>query len=1063
MLFRKSIIIILSSVYSIYPQSSRFAEFREAHPDNYQFVHKLLDSLVHATQTDIKKFHRWNFFWSTRADSTGDMDGGFKYWVHAALNYPSSNSICTTNGNWYNIGPGITSHSLQELGYVSCAAVVPTNTEIIYLGTNCSGLWKTTNSSAQNPNWTNVTDALRYPGLGINDILLDMDNPQIIYIAVGMGGGMHSKPYGGLGVLKSTDGGNTWSILPNLKNQLTFANVAYKLLQVKNNNVKILYAAVDDMLYRSTDDGNNWSKVYTVPPPNPNSNISVFPVSRRIVDLDYDKTNPSIVFLATDNKGRYDNPLLVVSTDGFSPLSNNDTVIYLPTVPSPSIASNTDITEVERISISVSKGCNNCLFYMHNYNNETPRVGKITYTVNNQLIFNYSVISTYTLPDNLFSNWPNNNGYFYDGNGPSYWNMEIDVNDFHQDIIYLAGTTVGLFLNQNLYTISDYLPGQQPSFGGGHADIRFFKIITSYSFQINNSIILEDKVIMCNDGGASINTYTYEINNGNIVNSPTQNINPPVWKNITTQLPITQFYDIDVAQNINDVIIGGTQDNQSYLYYNNLNNNINFWKKFGSGDGGTCSFLNEKNLKYDFIYSNYGGVQPFHAYMNFDIQSLTLTNKFSLIISNPSLLGLNPLVPVNKENNYKIIHQNYISYPNSGLQIYNPQSGSIKNLKLLLATPSQTPNGGTLIGSIDINDTDTQQVIVTFFNPTYSNLCPYRKILISNNIFSTTPTWTDLTQNVCNTLGYYPFAWAPITKVISKPSDPKTFWVTFGAFTTSKVIKTTDGGLTWSDLSNGLPNFPINDIIHEKGSNDGLYVATDVGVFYTNNDIYPSQGWVCFNQGLPVCIVTDLEINYKQNKIYAATFGRGVWKSDLFCPSDYDLSYSSPATNLNQTFKEAQNNIVITATSGLWSVQDFTARAGNEISVSAQPGAEWVLSPLSHLFIHPCNTPGNSFRTNPALNHNQTGSVSSPFSRKNSTENFSPVKLYPNPFDDDITVESDSEWLKYEIYHAHGIKLKEGTLIRSGKIQTASFKPGIYLIRITDNRSSSSVFKMIKQ
>jgi hypothetical protein len=143
--------------------------------------------------------------------------------------------------------------------------------------------------------------------------------------------------------------------------------------------------------------------------------------------------------------------------------------------------------------------------------------------------------------------------------------------------------------------------------------------------------------------------------------------------------------------------------------------------------------------------------------------------------------------------------------------------------------------------------------------------------------------------------------------------------------------------------------------------------------------------------------------------------------------------------------------------------QDFTARAGNEISVSDQPRSEWVLSSHSHLFLHPCHTPGNSFRFNPALNQNQTTSNTSPFSQKNRPENFPSVKLYPKPFDDEITVESDSEFLKYEIYHSHGIKLQEGTLIKSRKIQTASFKPGIYLIRITDNRSQSLTFKVIKK
>jgi hypothetical protein len=53
------------------------------------------------------------------------------------------------------------------------------------------------------------------------------------------------------------------------------------------------------------------------------------------------------------------------------------------------------------------------------------------------------------------------------------------------------------------------------------------------------------------------------------------------------------------------------------------------------------------------------------------------------------------------------------------------------------------------------------------------------------------------------------------------------------------------------------------------------------GVFYTNDELYQQFGWFCFNDNLPVALVTDLEINYCTNKIYAGTFGHGIWESDL--------------------------------------------------------------------------------------------------------------------------------------------------------------------------------------
>ena len=39
--------------------------------------------------------------------------------------------------------------------------------------------------------------------------------------------------------------------------------------------------------------------------------------------------------------------------------------------------------------------------------------------------------------------------------------------------------------------------------------------------------------------------------------------------------------------------------------------------------------------------------------------------------------------------------------------------------------------------------------------------------------------------------------------------------------------------------------------------------------------------WEMFNQGLPNVIVTELEYHINSNKLFAATYGRGVWVSDL--------------------------------------------------------------------------------------------------------------------------------------------------------------------------------------
>ena len=84
-------------------------------------------------------------------------------------------------------------------------------------------------------------------------------------------------------------------------------------------------------------------------------------------------------------------------------------------------------------------------------------------------------------------------------------------------------------------------------------------------------------------------------------------------------------------------------------------------------------------------------------------------------------------------------------------------------------------------------------------------------------------------------------------------------------------------------------------VINPNRANDEeIYLATDVGVFYRNK--YMSQ-WECYNGLLPNVRVSDLKVNRHRKTLYAATYGRGIWRTSLFCPTV--LSYTLPTSPLN--------------------------------------------------------------------------------------------------------------------------------------------------------------------
>jgi hypothetical protein len=93
-----------------------------------------------------------------------------------------------------------------------------------------------------------------------------------------------------------------------------------------------------------------------------------------------------------------------------------------------------------------------------------------------------------------------------------------------------------------------------------------------------------------------------------------------------------------------------------------------------------------------------------------------------------------------------------------------------------------------------------------------------------------------------------------------------------------KVYRSTNGGATWTNISDLLPNMPVNVIVSEKNASNPLYIGTDAGVYYRNDTL---NHWVPYKSGLPNVIVDDLQIHYGTKTITAATYGRGIWQTRL--------------------------------------------------------------------------------------------------------------------------------------------------------------------------------------
>ncbi|MCL7764771.1 T9SS type A sorting domain-containing protein [Polaribacter sp. Z014] len=93
-----------------------------------------------------------------------------------------------------------------------------------------------------------------------------------------------------------------------------------------------------------------------------------------------------------------------------------------------------------------------------------------------------------------------------------------------------------------------------------------------------------------------------------------------------------------------------------------------------------------------------------------------------------------------------------------------------------------------------------------------------------------------------------------------------------------KVYKSIDNGTTWTNISGNLPNITMFKIILDPNkTNETIYLATEIGVYYTDNS---TTDWSKLGTGLPNVRISDIKISANNGNVYVGTFGRGMWVYD---------------------------------------------------------------------------------------------------------------------------------------------------------------------------------------
>ena len=212
-----------------------------------------------------KQFKRWEWYWNTRINPT---TGEFPVKRASDFYEKRVNTSFGRNstGNWTSMGPSTSPGGYSGIGRLNCVIFRAGDNNTIYTGSPSGGLWKTTDGGS---NWNVLTDDNGV--LGVSDAVViagSTTSTDTIYIATGdrdggsmwsLGGGQ-SHDNNSIGILKSVDGGATWTTT-SLTYTASQKETINRLLLDPNDNT-VVYAATSAGLYQTTDAGSTWSSIY---------------------------------------------------------------------------------------------------------------------------------------------------------------------------------------------------------------------------------------------------------------------------------------------------------------------------------------------------------------------------------------------------------------------------------------------------------------------------------------------------------------------------------------------------------------------------------------------------------------------------------------------------------------------------------------------------------------------------------------------------------------------------------------------------------------------------------
>ncbi len=705
----------------------------------------------------------------------------------AQIQFETKLTASDRSGNWEAIGPK------NIGGRTLCLAFHPLDTNIIYAGSASGGLWKTTTAGQGPDAWHYVETG--FPVLGVSAIAIDPNNPNVLYIGTGevynLDNSMPNVAFRttrgtyGIGILKSTDGGLSWS------KSLDWAYGDLRGVQdikINPRRARTLYAATTEGLLRSYNAGASWQTVHN---------------RKMAVDIEINPIDTGTVFVT---HGSLDDELVsgvFRSTDGgntFSLLNNGIPAGYSG-----------------KTLLTICPGQPNMLYASVGNNFFQQGLFKTTDGGNSWALVNNEDVCAYQ----------------------GWYSHDVAVHPTNPDTLIWVGIDTwksvdgGLTVSQQTLWYA-WTFGQVPA-GGPEGPPYYVHADIHRAYWMQND---PNKVYSATDGGIFV-SYDGGTN----------------WQGRNGGYQTQQFYaNLGNSTTNPNLCIGGMQDNATAIYTGDA-----AWTRVLGGDGECAGIYPGNDLilfgssQYLNLYKSIDGGENFSNITTGDMQGedAAFNGPFEFAPSDPDIMYAGAQSLFRSDNAGE-----FWNYATTGFLADG-------DVILTLAVHPQNPN--LLLCSTAPSVTNTARVFRV------------------NTATGQVAQATGLPNRLCMDIAY-------------DPVNPDVAYAVFSGFNTGHVWRSTDGGSTWTNTDNSLPDVPANSVLVDPLFPSHLYLGTDLGVWLSRTG---GASWEFFSTGAPSgMLAMHLSIS-ADRQLRVATHGLGVWQTPLAEP----VSTKAPIPALNMALR----------------------------------------------------------------------------------------------------------------------------------------------------------------